>query len=449
MNGECNDLAAKFRELEVKYKHNDEPELLKQQLIDQTERHEAHVKSLIADQEFHNAKYIGLVSEKDRLIASQLKQIEETRKDNKELRKAIHEKDEETLSMEYNELKKEYDEWVKAHSGEQEKLVINYEQVINEKDEELASLNEVLQELRKKQSSKPTKLTRPDATEDSFRTKPRGGSARNIDINNYKCENPDCDSIGVETIRCNICSTFVCEDCHNVPVSKVKTIYNKCRTVYFLCKNCDQADPTTDNRSIMITNETAAPVEAGGNTSTETDNPEISRTTVNCGAATEKVGHMMKSIQEMFEKRIIQLEIKFESKFDAIVEEKIAATQVVPMYSQTVKEPVDLRKIILDQKNEEKVEDAEREKRRKNFIIHGLEEKGETLEDIKKNDEELISQFLIKVGINKNPVSITRLGKPNEKNKRTMKIVMASSDDKDFIMGNLKHLKGSEYFGKT
>ena len=112
------------------------------------------------------------------------------------------------------------------------------------------------------------------------------------------------------------------------------------------------------------------------------------------------------------------------------------------MYSQTVKEAV-------DQKNEEKVEDAEREKRRQNFIIHGLEEEGETLEDIKKNDEELISQFFIKVGINKCPVSITRLGKANEKNKRTMKIVMASSDEKDFIMGNLKHLKGSEYFGKT
>ena len=75
MNGEYNELAAEFRELEVKDKDNDEPELLKQQLIDQTERNEAHVKSLIADQEFHNAKYIGLVSEKDRLIASHLKGV--------------------------------------------------------------------------------------------------------------------------------------------------------------------------------------------------------------------------------------------------------------------------------------------------------------------------------------------------------------------------------------
>ena len=125
-------------------------------------------------------------------------------------------------------------------------------------------------------------------------------------------------------------------------------IMYQCRTVYFLCKNCDQAESTTDNTSILITNETVAPVAGGGNISTETNNPEVSRTIVNCGASIENVGQMMKSIQEMFEKRITQLETKFESKFDAIVEEKIAATQVVPMYSQAVKEPVDLRKIILD-----------------------------------------------------------------------------------------------------
>ena len=124
---------------------------------------------------------------------------------------------------------------------------------------------------------------------------------------------------------------------------------------------------------------------AGGNISTETNNPEVSRTMVNCGAATENVGQIMQTIREMFEKRITQFETKFESKFDAIVEEKIAATPVVPMYSQNVKEPVDLRKIIHDQKNEEKVEDAEREKRRKNFIIHGHEEKAETLEDIREH----------------------------------------------------------------
>ena len=55
---------------------------------------------------------------------------------------------------------------------------------------------------------------------------------------------------------------------------------------------------------------------------------------------------------------------------------------------------------------------------------------------------------MTKVGITKIPASLTRLGKPNENNKRTMNIGMASSDEKDFIMGNLEHLKGSEDFGK-
>ena len=115
---------------------------------------------------------------------------------------------------------------------------------------------------------------------------------------------------------------------------------------------------------------------------------------------------------------------------------------------QSVVESVDLRKIMIDQKNDEKVEYAEREKRRKNFIIHGLEEKGETMDDIKKNDDELISQFMTKIGNTENPVSITRLGKTNDKKNRTMKIIVASSEEKDFIMGNLKYLKGSEVFGK-
>ena len=47
------------------------------------------------------------------------------------------------------------------------------------------------------------------------------------------------------------------------------------------------------------------------------------------------------------------------------------------MYSQAVKEPVDLRKIILDQKNEEKSSRRRKRKEKEKF-----QKKGETLEDI-------------------------------------------------------------------
>ena len=153
------------------------------------------------------------------------------------------------LRMKYNELKIEYDELEKSHLEKQDKLVSNYEQVLNAKNGELASVNNQIQKLQVIKGSKPTKLTRPDTTGDSFRIKPKGGSARNIDVNNYKCENPDCDSIGVDTIRCSICSTFVCENCHDISVGKAKTIFNKCKTVYFICKNCDKADLTTDEQN--------------------------------------------------------------------------------------------------------------------------------------------------------------------------------------------------------
>ena len=47
------------------------------------------------------------------------------------------------------------------------------------------------------------------------------------------------------------------------------------------------------------------------------------------------------------------------------------------------------------------------------------------------------------------PEGIARLGKPNETNKRTMKIVMNIKQDKERVMVNLKKLKDTEEeFGK-
>ena len=75
-------------------------------------------------------------------------------------------------------------------------------------------------------------------------------------------------------------------------------------------------------------------------------------------------------------------------------------------------------------------ETGKNSKSKENFIIHGLEEKGETMDDIKKNDDELISQFMIKIGnTESSPVSITRLGKTNDKKNRTIKIIVASSEE--------------------
>ena len=68
--------------------------------------------------------------------------------------------------------------------------------------------------------------------------------------------------------------------------------------------------------------------------------------------------------------------------------------------------------------------EKESEVRANNFIIRGIEEKGESFEDIKKNDSQIIKLFREKVEVGAQPKNYIRLGKPNAKKKRPLKVVM-------------------------
>ena len=118
-------------------------------------------------------------------------------------------------------------------------------------------------------------------------------------------------------------------------------------------------------------------------------------------------------------------------------------------YSKTVTGSIDFRKIMREARNEEKVEEKEKEKRSKNFIVHGVAEIGEQNEDIKENDVKIIKSFLHTVGTTSEPESFILLGKPNERKKRTLKVVMKTKQEKEYVLANLKLLKGTvEEFGK-
>ena len=118
-------------------------------------------------------------------------------------------------------------------------------------------------------------------------------------------------------------------------------------------------------------------------------------------------------------------------------------------FSKVLQLPTEVKQIMQDAKNEEKVQEKEQEGRAKNFIIHGADEVGNNIDEIKVNDIEYIAQILMKIGTNSKPESIARLGKPNETNKRTMKIVMNTRQDKERVMANLNKLKDTEEeFGK-
>ena len=74
----------------------------------------------------------------------------------------------------------------------------------------------------------------------------RKGSSRNFTavLDVTKCKGPSCNSTNVKCIKC---SKFVCEQCNNVPVTKLKNVMKKCSTIYFMCKLCDEADILTQD----------------------------------------------------------------------------------------------------------------------------------------------------------------------------------------------------------
>ena len=92
--------------------------------------------------------------------------------------------------------------------------------------------------------------------------------------------------------------------------------------------------------------------------------------------------------------------------------------------------------------------EKEREVTANNFIIHGIEEKGEDLQDIQKSDSQIIKLFFEKVEVGAQPTHYIRLGKPNAKKKRPLKVLMENKHEKDKV-SNLRQLKGTEMeFGK-
>ena len=93
-------------------------------------------------------------------------------------------------------------------------------------------------------------------------------------------------------------------------------------------------------------------------------------------------------------------------------------------------------------KNDDLVQQKEREKRAANLIIYNISEDCEG--DLETHDDEFISSFLETIGVATYPKQIVRLGKPNEKKMRPVKLVMENEDEKDTIMSRLANLRTAD-----
>ena len=107
----------------------------------------------------------------------------------------------------------------------------------------------------------------------------------------------------------------------------------------------------------------------------------------------------------------------------------------------------DLRSIMLANKNEEIEEEKDKKNRIKNIIIHGkVEESGET--DDRQFAETLIKELQIGAP---NISKIERIGMEKDSGngaaqKRPIKIIMNSEEDKEKVLNNLRHLKGKTLY---
>ena len=121
-------------------------------------------------------------------------------------------------------------------------------------------------------------------------------------------------------------------------------------------------------------------------------------------------------------------------------------------YAQTLKNfenrgtnvQTDFRRAVKDDRNMLLLQEKERDRRATNFIVHGLEEKGDTTKEKQDNDDDSIKSFLERIGVEVQPSSMIRLGKQEGNKKRPLKIVMSSRNEKALVMDNLQKLKGSE-----
>ena len=318
-----------------------------------------------------------------------------------------------------------------------EKMIDEHNNTVNEKDEKIARLEQSITNA----TSKPcTGLHRITSDENCFRLKPKRTSkiTKTTNSDKLECEFNGCKNKDVDLTKCNMCNKWVCESCNDVPVAKFKPLFNKCRRLLFLCKTCDESIGNTDTTIARNTQENA-----------------------------DGSIDLLSSLKSLLDNKVSQIEGKIETAIEKKLGEKMAALNslnekikdnnevaVIPAgdktsYAKALGVPTELRKIMEETRNDEKIERIEQEKRSQNFIIHGAEEIGDSANEISENDADYINEVLAHLRITSQAESITRLGKPNESKCRVLKIVMQTKAAKEEVMANLRRLKGTdEQFGR-
>ena len=172
---------------------------------------------------------------------------------------------------------------------------------------------------------------------------------------------------------------------------------------------------------------------------------------------------LLKSIENLLEKKLVIVEERLkqsvikeldnnkkimDDKLDTVIKDNKSYAESVKgsiKVNEAVSSEMTNFKSILEQaKNDELIEEREKQKRSNNFIIHGLEENGTDVDAVNNNDAKLINLFFGTINIEARPTKFYRLGKITPNRNRPLKLEMTNKSERDEVMNNLNCLKGSE-----
>jgi hypothetical protein len=369
----------------------------------------------------------------------------------------------EDMRARFNELRKSCNE-----------QTIEHEKSIAEKDETIKELN--------------TRILKPYvaklSNEDAFVSKPRKDTTGPT----KGCGVSGCDVKDVDFIRCSMCDTLVCEECSGVNIAKLRPIMKRCKTLYFSCPSCNLqiSDKTTVN-AYDVLKEKVQELEENLQNCKEAKVKMQQQQHGGDAIHHKKVADMQELLDRKTEETVklegennnLRNEIKsgngtgndieailnnrmdkIENSIDRIITKKLeesmkGVTEIgqkidnaITTNKKTFAEALggnvtdSLTTAFRNRKNQEIVNEAEREKRSANLIIYGVTEPA--IESQKEDYESFVTSLLEKIGVAQRPKHILRLGPRTEEKTRPVKLIMESENVKDTIMARLGNLKNAE-----
>ena len=226
-----------------------------------------------------------------------------------------------------------------------------------------------------------------------------------------------------------------------MPVAKLKTIMDKCKTLYFICKSCNENFPEGSDTNNETEKLRIQCKKADGRDLVETFEDTLNH---------QKIEQLESKIESIIESKLgekmntlITFNKSIQEQCDTLNKASVSYSASVQVTSVSAgAQSLDFRQIMRETKHEELVQQQEREVRSKNIINHGCSE-APVIQESKAEDNYFVKELFRIMGVEAIPASTIRIGKRSDTRPRPIKIVMSNQNEKEMVMNNLGKLKNA------